>query len=373
MRRVSTSLILLSSLCLGITLLLSSCYEMREGLRYLSILSKAKSIDSVLSNPDTSVELRLLLERARDARLFAVADLGLKETKNYNSVVILDADRLATVVQACAELSFTRYLWSYPVVGKMPYKGFFDPEDAKKEAARLKKQGYDVIARPVDAFSTLGYFADPLFSFMSTYSEAEIAELVIHEMTHSTIFLKGNRSGAEQFNEELATFVGRTGAKIYMAKVNGSDSKAVNRGQADSADARAFSTFLADTAKELEAVYATNVSDDEKRKQKAEIIASRAVLFKKESEALFKGELYKDFSMDKINNAYLDLYRLYEGESALYKDFYVKRCDGDLKIFIQTIARIVDGTKGDPRIAMRQELEAGPRQATSSWNGGTAQ
>ena len=182
---------------LGLTLLLSSCYETTQGLRYLSIRSKAESFDHALADPKTSPALRLLIERARTARSFALTELGLWETKNYTSVVPLDADRLATVVQACAELSFTRHLWSYPIVGKMPYRGYFDQKEAEREAARLKLTGLDVISRPVDAFTTLGWFKDPLFSFMSSYGEADIADLVIHEMTHATIFLKGDHPGAE--------------------------------------------------------------------------------------------------------------------------------------------------------------------------------
>jgi len=335
--------------------LLSSCYVTAEGLRYLSIRSKSESMDRILADPRTSPELRLLVERARAARSFALENFGLKETRNYTSVVVLDSDRLATVVQACAELSFTRYLWSYPVVGKMPYRGYFDPKDADKEAALLKKRGLDVIARPVSAFSTLGWFADPLFSFMSSYSEADVADLVMHEMTHATIFLKGDRPGTEQFNEELATFVGGEGSLIYLASKYGADSPGLAAARNARADEAAFSSYLMGTGKELEAVYSSALSDDEKRRRKAEVIAARADKYVKEYPALFKGEGYKNFQMGKINNAYIDLYRLYEGESALYRDFYAKACGGDMRTFIQTVARIAKG-KGDPKAEMRRLL-----------------
>jgi len=340
---------------LGAAALLSSCYEATEGLKYLSMRSKAMSIDRALADPKTGGEERLLLERAKGARSFALSELGLKETKNYTSIVKLDADRLATVVQACAELSFDRYLWSYPVIGKMPYRGYFDPKDAAKEAAALKKRGLDVISRPIDAFSTLGWLSDPLFSFMSSYKEADIADLVIHEMTHATIFLKGDRPGAEEFNEELATFVGRKGALLYLAKEYGASSPEAAAAQADHEDAAAFASYLAGTAKELEAVYSSSASDDEKRERKAEVIAARAEEFKKEGPSIFKGPGYADFPMGKINNAYIDLYRLYEGESSLYGDFYDKVCGSDMKAFIGKVARIAKA-KGDPKAEMRRML-----------------
>jgi len=279
-------------------------------------------------------------------------------------VVILDADRLATVVQACAELSFTRHLWSYPVVGAMPYRGYFDPRDAEKEAARLRRQGLDVIARPVDAFSTLGWFADPLFSFMSSYSEAEVADLVIHEMTHATIFLKGDHPGAEQFNEELATFVGRQGSLLYLGRVHGPLSKELEKAREERSDAAAFSSYLALTVKELEAVYSSPASNEEKRRRKAQIIAARAELFKSSYTSLFKAEGYKNFDMGRINNAYLDLYRIYEGESSLYADFYARVCGSDMRLFIRTVAQIA-ASRGDPKVEMRSRLAAAGREGGS--------
>jgi predicted aminopeptidase len=350
---------------LGLCLLLPSCYETSQGLRYLSIRSKAMSFDKALADPRSSPGLKLLLERAKAARGFAIEELGLKETKNYTTVVPLEADRLATVVQACAELSFTRYLWSYPVVGKMPYRGYFDPKEAEAEASKLRKRGLDVIARPVDAFSTLGWLSDPLFSFMSSYGEAEVADLVIHEMTHATIFLKGTSADASQFNEELATFVGREGSLLYLAKVHGAGSAEVEAARRERQDAAAFAAFLAGSAKELEMVYSSGASDEEKRRHKASIIAARAELFAKSYDALFKGEGYRDFAMGKINNAYLDLYRLYEGESSLYREFYEKICGGDMRTFIGTVARIAGDkrTRGDPKAEMRRLLGAveGPK------------
>lgn len=350
------------AVALALPPLLSSCYVGSEGLAYLSLRSKAVSLDKALADPRTGPEERLLIERAKAAREFAVAELGLKQTRSYGSIVRLDADRLATVVQACAELSFDRYLWSYPVVGKMPYRGYFDPKDAEKEAARLRKRGLDVITRPVDAFSTLGALADPLFSFMSSYSEADVADLVIHEMTHATVFLKGSRAGADasQFNEELATFVGRTGSLLYLAKAYGASSPEVEAARAEREDAAALASYLAGTAKELEAVYASGANDEDKRGRKAEAIAARADEYKKEYSSLFKGEGYKDFPMARINNAYLDLYRLYEGDSPLYQEFYDRLCGGDMKAFIQAVSRIAKG-KGDPKAEMRRLLEGTSR------------
>jgi predicted aminopeptidase len=340
-------------------LVLSSCYVTSQGLRYLSIRSRAEGIDRALADPAIDAGTRGLLETSREVRAFAASELGLRQTKSYASIVRLDSDRLATVVQACAELSFDRWLWSYPFVGRLPYRGYFDPADAEREAGRLRAKGLDVIARPVAAFSPLGYLSDPLFSFMASYGEAEIADLVIHEMTHATVFLRGRRAGAEQFNEELATFVGREGSILYLAGSRGPGSPEIGAARAARADAEAYAAFLRGTVEELQLVYGSDATEAEKRARKAEIIASRAALFRADYGRLFETEAYRDAPVDRINNAYLDLYRLYEGESSLYGDYYERVSGGDMKSFIASMSRIAK-EKGDPKELMRAELaEAG--------------
>jgi predicted aminopeptidase len=328
-----------------------------QGARYLGIRSRAVPAARALSDPKTAPGVRVLLERAAAARAFAVAAIGLRDTRSYRSVVEIEGDRIATVVSACAELSFDRYLWSYPFVGKLPYRGYFDPAGADAEAARLRKSGLDVIERPVDAFSTLGWIADPLYSFMDTYSEAEVAELVIHEMTHATIFLKGNRPGAEQFNEELATFVGREGSLLWLASIHGAGSNEVEAARSDRADAEALSSWLRGTSDDLQTLYASAATLEEKRSRKAGIIAARAAAFSARYGELFVTDRYMSFPMGRLNNAWLDLYRLYEGEPALYRDYLEKVCGSSLQRFVAKIA-VLAHEKGDPKELMRREIEA---------------
>jgi predicted aminopeptidase len=343
------------------TLLLASCYVGSEGSRYLSIVSKAVSLDRALADPKTKPEVRLLIERAQRARAFAVEELGLADTRNYQSIAEVEGDRLATVVQACASLSFDRHYWSYPFVGKLPYRGYFDPKDAKAEAARLEKEGLDAIARPVDAFSTLGFIADPLFSFMASYDEAEVADLVIHEMTHATVFVKGEANS--QFNEELATFVGSRGSLLFLERERGAGSPELRDAEERRKDARTFASFLAGTARELEAVYSSGADEGEKRRRKAEVIADRARAFQEDYGTLFETNRFRGFDLSRINNAFIDLYRLYEGDSPLYDEFCDRVCGGDLKSTVALISRIARDpkTKADPKAEMRRLVsEANP-------------
>ena len=333
------------------TLLLSSCYITGEGLHYLGLLSRGRPVAASLADPKTPEATKELLRRATAIEAFGRERLGQRETRNFRKIVELQSDTLVHVVQACAELSFDRYLWNYPLVGKLPYRGYFETAGADKEASRLRALGFDVIVRPADAFSTLGWLSDPLWSFMSNYDESELADLVLHELTHATAFWKGEGD----WNEELATFVGREGSLLWLEERYGKESKEVAAAKAAGKDAATFAAFLGETAKELETIYASKIPDEEKRARKAATIAERAALFTKDYDRLFGSDRYRGVKMDRINNAWLDLYRLYEGEPALYHDYYEKISRSDLRAFIADMAALAKG-KEDPKAVMRKRL-----------------
>ncbi len=333
-------------------LLFSSCYATVQGARYLSLLSRAVPADRILADPDAKEASRELLLRARGIRSFAMERLGLRDTKNYTTLVETESDTLAFVVSACDAASFERHLWRYPVVGRLPYKGFFKPEEADREAARRRAQGLDVIFRPVEAFSTLGWFRDPLFSFMSKYDEAQLAETILHELAHATVFVKK----AEQFNEEFATFIGREGALLYMEHLYGPGSPEADAVLRSRKDSEAFAAYLRGTATMLQAVYASDMDREEKLRRKEIILAQRAEEYRGAAASLFSEGAYAGFPMEKVNNAYLDLYRLYEGEPELYREFYEKICGRDLAVFIRSISELAEA-RGDPRERMRGLLQ----------------
>ncbi len=341
--------------------LLSSCYVTSEGLHYLGLLSKGRPVAEVIADPSTSAATKTLLRNAEAIQAFGVSVLGEKPTRNYRKIVEIQGDTLVHVVQACASLSFDRWLWSYPFVGKLPYRGYFELKDAEKEAALLRAKGLDVIVRDADAFSTLGWLSDPLWSFMANYGEADIADLILHESMHATAFRTGGGgrggAGSDDWNEGIATFVGRQGSILWLESRYGKDSKEVADALAARKDAETFASFLRETAKELEAVYSSPAGDDEKRKEKAAIIAARAKLYEADYSSLFVTDRYKGAAMDRINNAWLDLYRLYEGEPALYRDWYEKVDKGDLRAFVADMKELAKG-KTAPLVAMRQRLDS---------------
>ncbi|MFP3089527.1 aminopeptidase [Treponema sp. TIM-1] len=338
---------------LGVSTLFSGCYTLKQGASMLGYLNRAIPLKALLDLPPEKTgdpeENRVFVERVRDIRRFAQEELGLRHTANYTRYVAIDQDYLAAVVSASAQDSFSRHEWWFPVVGKVPYKGFFNPDDARREREKLQKKGLDVWIRGVDAFSTLGWFKDPLYSYMRRYPVNRLADLLIHETLHATVFLKGQ----VQFNEELAEFVGSEGSRLYMERTFGLDS-AEYRAMIDSeADSAVFIAFIQELIAELEVLYRSNARRDEKLQKKEEIIKAAQARFDEKYETLFRSENYRGFSKLPVNNAYLELYRLYYAGGSYLEDLY-DRSGRDLPHFIAAVKTLTG--RGDPRAQLEAAL-----------------
>jgi len=320
---------------LGAGVLFSGCYTLTQGAAMLGYLNSAIPLEKV----DDLEFVRLVT----DIRRFATDELGLAQTRNYTKYVEIERDYLAAVVSASAKDSFRRHEWNYPVVGRLPYKGFFNVEDARKERDKLEKKDLDVWIRGVDAFSTLGWFADPLYSYMRNYPPWRLAELIIHEQVHATIFIKGQAN----FNEELAQFIGSEGARLYMESRFGHDSAEHAKMIASNADSRTYVVFLQELIAELDALYSRNIERETKLNEKERIIADAQARFDAEYENMFTNENYRGFSQMRINNAYLELFRLYHSDDNFYEGIY-KRSGENLQAFIKA-AKTVTRSGGSPR------------------------
>ena len=327
-----------AALLLAVCALFSGCYTLKQGSTMLGYLGRAIPLESLLeteSNNDVTKiaeaeKNRLFVERVQDIRRFAIEELGLKTSKNYTKYVQIDRNYLAAVVSASAVDSFARHEWKYPVVGTMPYKGFFNIEDARKERSKLEKKGLDVWIRGVDAFSTLGWFKDPLYSYMRDYTPDRLAELIIHESLHATVFIKNQA----QFNEQLAEFVGSEGARLYMESRYGVESEEYLTMVSIEEDNRRFVAFIRELITELQSLYTSDVDREEKILEKAKIIKASQERFDVEYESRFTSTHFRRFSSLPINNAYLEMYRLYYAEDPYIADFY-KKSGKDLPSFIE--------------------------------------
>ena len=314
--------------------MMTSCYIFRQAIPFLTHRINARPIEKLMEDESTHPELINFLHEVEDIRAFAGDELGLEDTENYTRFYSIDRNYLAAIVHAAEEFSIEPHLFKYPLVGPLPYRGHYSPEHALKDKKRLETKGLEVIVRPVDAFSSLGYFRDPLYSFMVDYSASRLAELIIHEQTHATLFIKGE-SG---FNEKLATVVGREGSLQYVISRYGKDSEEYKAVIASRSDSERFTDDMRTLGRRLVAVYSLNVSTEEKRRRKAVTIELFKREFGERYEERYIGEAYRAAAEMELNNAYLSIFDLYEEH------------DGRLQLLLERtggIARMVEVLKGE--------------------------
>jgi len=186
------------------------------------ILAKRQSIPKLLARKDTRPALREKLELVMALRQFAEHDLNLKADGHYVCYADLGRRFVVWNVYAAPEFSLEPKKWWYPVVGSLKYRGFFSEKDARACGDRLARQGYDVHVGGVDAYSTLGWFKDPVLNTFIHYESADLAEIIFHELAHQRVFAAGDTD----FNEAFATAVGEEGARRWLAAHGDAASKA---------------------------------------------------------------------------------------------------------------------------------------------------
>ena len=187
-------------------------YGIEQGRGQLRIIWNAKPVDEYLRSPSFPDSLKEKLRLINEVRRFAIDSLGLKDTENYRTLYDQKGEEVMWVVMASEPFRLKAKEWTFPVVGSVPYKGFFDREKAIRLRDELEKEGWDVNIRNPGGWSTLGWFTDPILSGMLDRSDGDLANLIIHEMSHATIFVKDSID----FNENLATFIGDRGAEQFL-------------------------------------------------------------------------------------------------------------------------------------------------------------
>ncbi len=325
-----------------LSMVTTSCYIIDQGYHLAKHQLSAVPVEKLRSRNTLSPEEQTFFDRVDSIRRFADQQIGLSAGESYRSYVSHDKDYLVTVVSAVDELSFTRKEWTFPIVGSVPYRGYYNPDKAYGLATTLKSDGWDVVVRQVDAFSTLGYFRDPLYNFMVGYTDARLSELIIHEMAHATLWVKGE----SQFNEEFATFVGRQGALDYFVYLYGTESPEVTDLVAARHDAQLFREDVFRLRTQLEQLYLNAVDAPDRetiRTGKTELIAAFQREFEQSYNSRYLSDRYRYFPDAEINNAWIDLYQTYGGNLHILEEFHRVVGAGDLRRTVEIIAAIMAG------------------------------
>ena len=252
----------------GVTIaLLASCssinYYRQAAQGQLSLLSDARPIDEWLNDTSIDPKLKLRLAVARQIRSFAVHELGLPDNQSYRNYAALKRPYVLWNVVAAPELSLKPIQWCFPIAGCVSYRGYYSKEDATAYANQLRAEGNDVQIGGVPAYSTLGWFNDPLISTFIHYPDAELARLIFHELAHQVVYV----SGDSQFNESFASAVEEAGVERWLVGFGNDAMRANYRKYKERR--RQFMALLTDCRKALEQAYNSERSVAEKRAAKA--------------------------------------------------------------------------------------------------------
>lgn len=323
-------------LLLFLLLLLFLCIWQFESISYglmqakgqFTILLKARPIREVLEDKSFPDSLKNKLHLIQEIKQFAIDSLGLSPSGSYEKFYDQQGKPILWTITACEPYSLTAKEWFFPFVGTFSYKGFFDRDKLKKEEERLRKQGWDTEIDEVSAWSTLGYFDDPILSSMLMRSEGSLANLIIHELTHGTLFINDDLT----YNENLANFIGNQGAILFLQFKYGENSLQLEKYLAQRQDREKLNAFLLSATQKLDSLYRsfdTKMSLEQKQNQKEKMIQH---IISSLDTITFRGETYKDYFKNYTpNNAFFVGFLTYNQKQNVFEQEFKNQFNGDFK------------------------------------------
>lgn len=315
----------------------------RAGVAEAKILESRRPIPRIVRDTTAPAELRAKLRLVQDARDYAERALDLDPAETFRSYAETGRDTLLLVVSAAPRFGLEWKTWWYPVVGSLPYRGYFNFERAREEARRLERRGFDTWVRPTAAFSTLGWLPDPVLTPVVRSDSVSVVETVIHEITHTTYFPKGHAN----FNESFANFVGHVGAIQFFCRAL-EDAGACRRARDRWADTRTFGAFLTDLHDRLSELYGRRLPDGEMAERKTAILREAARRYARDIAPGYRSGPGRPLDPDRLNNAWL-----------LSRVLYYRRLEDFHRVRQRT---------ADAREAIRSVIEAA-RAAPDPWTG----
>ncbi|WP_330925308.1 aminopeptidase [Candidatus Sororendozoicomonas aggregata] len=292
------------------------------------ILAKRKSVSSLLRSKDLDPRLRRQLLLSEELLLFAQKQLLLPAGGNYTTYADLKRPYVVWNLFAAPEFSITPKYWCYPFIGCAGYRGFFDKEQALTLERQLNKEGYDVYMGGVKAYSTLGWFNDPLLNTFIYYDDIDLARLIFHELAHKKLYVPGDTD----FNESFATIVELEGTRQWL----------LSQGRAgeliESPVAEKTITLIINTRSKLKALYSQSISDERKRVQKQALIDALREDYKRLTQDLEKPQPFDYWMKSPINNAKLGSVSSYRRWVPHFKKLF--NLSADWKVFFNNVSKL---------------------------------
>jgi len=306
-------------------------YGLNQGYGQLKIVYGAEPISEVLRKPDFPDSLKKKLLLIEEIRRYAFDSLGINYSDNYTTFYDLKGQQPLWVITASEPFKLKAYQWKFPFLGNMSYKGHFDKNKAIKEEKELKDKGLDTDLGTVSGWSTLGWFKDPVLSSMLRRGEGRLANLIIHELTHGTLYIKDS----VDYNENLASFIGDNGARKYLEDKYGPNSPAITRYDNYFYDDELFSDHILRGSEKLDSVYLTFNSES---------IAQKLVLKKQMINTIFQSLDTVSFhnfdydpsylNADSINNTYFMGFKRYNSKQDIFQRELKEKFNGNLRSYL---------------------------------------
>jgi predicted aminopeptidase len=298
----------------------------------LDLLSRRRPIEQLLADPATAPDLGERLRLVQRLRRFAAEQLALPAAGSYRAYAEVERDALVWSVVATPEFSLTPREWCFPVVGCTAYRGYFAPDGAAGYARRLQLAGWDVAVEPVPAYSTLGWFEDPLPSTVIDWTDTALAELLFHELAHQRVYAVDDSA----FNEAYATLVAEVGVMRWLR--HRADTAALAAWQTAQQRRRAFHQLLDGARRDLDELYARPMPDAARRAAKQEVFAR----LQRDYRALrrdWEGAAFDRWFARDLNNAHLASLATYQHWVPALRRL-LHSLDGDLAAFHAAAQRL---------------------------------
>ena len=299
---------------------------------HFALMAQRTKISEVLEQDKMDPALQQDLKLALEIRDFAIDQLGLPDNGSYTQFVQTGRRAVTWNIVAAPEFSLKAKQWCFLVAGCVSYRGYFDQHQAERFAHKLEKKSYDVTISPAIAYSTLGWFDDPLLDTMLQYRDEQLAAFIFHELAHQQLYVKGDTA----FNEAYASFVEETGVRAWLQS-SGRDELLV-RWQLMNTASIEFNILLQNTRDQLNEIYSSGVNQEAMRSQKKLVFSAMKMRYLTLVNEHWGGiNHYRSWFSLELNNARLALMKLYRGGNCAFEKLY-ESVGGNIVFFHQLAA-----------------------------------
>lgn len=313
---------------------------------HLSLSSQRQPINRLLNNPETPSTLRAQLEKVNALTTFAEQQLALPTHGTYSSYANLERPYVVWNVFASPEFSLQAKTWCYPLIGCASYKGYYSEADAQAYARDLRASGMDVYVAGISAYSTLGWFNDPVLNTFIYRSDAQLANLIFHELAHQKLYIKGDT----QFNESFATVIAKEGVKRWL--LSRGDNDAYKGFLAAQQKEKEFTRLVLGYRDKLETLYRSNSRDPQKRAEKQRLIEQLRTAHHQLKTRWGGYSDYEKWFNDDLNNAQLNTVSTYFDLVPALEALLAQNND-DLNAFYQACQKLKNMTPEERNSQLR--------------------